>query len=234
MPGVSRNSSICGWVAILAAFHIACDSRPQETSLIVKLCNTTEKTEVELLELARSVPESQEGRLAASELFGRYQQQVYLWCLKYTGQHEPALDLAQEVLISAYRNLKSFKSQSRFSSWLFVIARNRCLSEVRRPKLLYDGDREPDHLYSDEPTPEQVLANKQEEEGLLDLIRRTLTPQEQEVIWLRCFERLSVDSITQVLRIRQSSGARGLLQSARRKLRRATIEHEAMVEGRQT
>ena len=45
--------------------------------------------------------------------------------------------------------------------------------------------------------------------------------REQEAIYLRCFERLPVDEITSLLSITGASGARGLLQSARRKLRAA-------------
>jgi RNA polymerase sigma-70 factor, ECF subfamily len=215
----------------LSRFIFFCDSGPFETLFIVKLCNDTAQIEGDLLELARSAPQSREGKQAASDLLGRYQQRVYVWCLKYVRQHEQALDLAQEVLISAYRNLPSFKGQSRFSSWLFVIARNRCLSEVRRPRLLLDDDRQPDDLYSAGPTPAQVFEEKRDEESLLELIRTTLTSEEQEVIWLRCFECLPVDTITRMLGIQQSSGARGLLQSARRKLRRAASDTVSVTEG---
>ena len=54
---------------------------------------------------------------------------------------------------------------------------------------------------------------------LLRILTDTLTPQEQEAIWLRWFERMPVDDITCALGLDTASGARGLLQAARRKLR---------------
>ena len=113
------------------------------------------------------------------------------------------------------------KSWPKFGSWLFAVARNRCLSAVSAPRLLVDDGSESAELEDPAKTPEQELADRQGEDALLDLIRPTLDPEEQEAIWLRCFERMPVDEISRVLRIETASGARGVLQSARRKLRRA-------------
>src|SRR5262249_62396725 len=75
------------------------------------------------------------GRAAACELLGRYQGRVYLWCYRYVRDHDRALDLAQDALLSAYRALATFQGRSRFSSWLFAIARNRCLTAVAPASL---------------------------------------------------------------------------------------------------
>jgi DNA-directed RNA polymerase specialized sigma24 family protein len=53
------------------------------------------------------------------------------------------------------------------------------------------------------------------------LLRESLSPVEQQAIWLRCFERLPVDEVTRLLGLTTASGARSVLQSAREKLRRA-------------
>lgn len=190
-----------------------------------------ERSDGELLDTARTDPESRDSKDAASELLGRYQQRVYAWCLRHARDHEHALDLAQEVLIDAYRNLASFKGRAQFSSWMFAIARNRCISAVRRPRLLYDDEREPDQFRSEMRNPEETLEEKLDEESLVALIRAELTQDEQEVIWLRCFERVPVDSITRMLGIKQASGARGVLQSARRKLRTVLADVGVDLEG---
>jgi DNA-directed RNA polymerase specialized sigma24 family protein len=69
--------------------------------------------------------------------------------------------------------------------------------------------------------PDRLLEGEEDDRVLLDLIKEALEPQQQEVLWLRCFERMPVDEITRMLGITASSGARGVLQSARRKLRAA-------------
>ena len=58
------------------------------------------------------------------------------------------------------------------------------------------------------------------------LIRSALEPEEQKVIWLRCFDRMPVEEITRVLGIESASGARSVLQRARRKLRAALMESD--------
>jgi RNA polymerase sigma-70 factor (ECF subfamily) len=184
-----------------------------------------------LLSQVREDPGGPAGRRAASELLSRYQDHVYAWCYRHLGDHERALDLAQEVMLSAFRGLAAFKGASQFTSWLFAIARNRCISELRRPVLLLDADADVDGLESRGDDPAQALVRKMDEQAVLDLIKAHLKPREQDVLWLRCFERMPVDTITTVLKIRQASGARGVLQGARRKLRAALEQRRRMEVG---
>lgn len=69
--------------------------------------------------------------------------------------------------------------------------------------------------------PDRIFEERLDEEELLNLIRSHLDAQEQEAVWLRCIEGLPVDEITRMLDLGTASGARGLLQRARRKLRSA-------------
>lgn len=194
----------------------------------------SDRTDESLVRLYLDEPESPRGREAASELFGRYRRRVYLWCHRYVRDHERAMDLSQDVLLNAYRNLASFESGSRFSSWIYAIARNRCFNELRRPALFapeeIDLDRIPDSASED---PEEGLLRRLDEEALLTLVHENLDPVEQEVIWLRCFERMPVEMITEVLGIQQASGARGVLQRARRTLR-AALELRRAAEAKET
>lgn len=175
----------------------------------------------ELVRLALDAPDSEPGRRAASELLDRYRERVYIWCLRYVRDHDRAMDLAQDVLLGAYRHLASFAGRASFSSWLFAIARNRCISEVRRVSLAYDEEVDPDQIAIDDRNPESEMEQAQAERTLIGLIRGHLTPREQEAIWLRCVDRMPLEAITRVLAIEERSGARGVLQQARRKLKAA-------------
>lgn len=181
------------------------------------------RSESELLAMALDTRETEASREAASELLSRHMQQVYAWCYRYVRDHERAKDLGQEVMISAYRSLASFAGRAPFTSWLFAIARNRCLTEIRKPALLLDEDGDPDRWSGSGPNPEEQLMERLDEEAILGIIRECLTDQEQDVLWLRCYEEMPMDEITMVLRIDQASGARGVLQTARRKLRPALV-----------
>ena len=160
------------------------------------------------------------GRYAASVLLERHQERVYIWCLRLVRDHATALELAQETLVNAYRGLESFEGRSGFSSWLFSIARNRCLSALRRPSPFMDEEGL-DEVVDPRPGPEERHEARADEETVLDLVRRHLDPVEQEALWLRCYEGLPVDEITRLLGLDAASGARALLQRARRKLRAA-------------
>lgn len=181
-------------------------------------------TDMELVDLARTGSVSGGGNPAAAELFGRYKRAVYLWCFRYVNDHEKALDLSQDVFLRVLQGLEAFAGRSRFSSWLFSITRNRCLNEVQRVDLLSDEGPDPERVPGKEPGPDRELEQREGEERILRLLRTTLEPLEQKAIWLRCYDRLPIDEITRVLGIESSSGARGMLQTVRRKLRAALKE----------
>lgn len=170
-------------------------------------------------------PPSALTRQAATELLGRYQERVYRWCYGRVRDHELARDLAQDVLVNAYRGLAGFDGRARFSSWLFAIARNRCLNALRRPALFEEGiDLEA--LPALQSGQDEELAGREEEERLLALIHSTLPPLDQQVLWLRCVEKMPVDGITRLLALPEASGARAVLQRARRRLRAALAAEE--------
>ena len=82
-------------------------------------------------------------RHAFSELVRRYQSGVRATLRRLTaGNHALADDLAQETFLLAYRNLRAFRQEARFSTWLYRIATNAFLaySRKRREELLGDAD----------------------------------------------------------------------------------------------
>lgn len=173
----------------------------------------------ELVERARAHTDTPAGQAAAGELLRRYRRPVYVWCFRYVGEHERALDMAQDVLLAAYQRLGEFEGRAAFSSWLFVIARNRCLNEIRN-----DGRREdiePDSLVDEVTGFDERLESELQGQRLLSLADRVLDEDERKALWLRYSELLPVEEITALLNLDQKSGARALLQRARRKLRAA-------------
>lgn len=84
-------------------------------------------------------------RHAFAELVKRHQSSVRACLRKLTaGNHALADDLAQDTFILAWRNLKSFRQEARFSTWLYRIATNCWLANARKrhDELLGDRDAE--------------------------------------------------------------------------------------------
>jgi RNA polymerase sigma-70 factor (ECF subfamily) len=62
----------------------------------------------------------------------RHRRTVYQLCYRFAGNHEDASDLSQEVFLRAFRGLRTFKGRSSFSTWLYRVGVNVCLSRVGR------------------------------------------------------------------------------------------------------
>ena len=69
-------------------------------------------------------------REAFDVIVERHRRHVYQLCYRFTGNHEDASDLAQDVFIRAYRGLRTFKGQSSLGTWLYRIAVNASLNKV--------------------------------------------------------------------------------------------------------
>lgn len=82
-------------------------------------------------------------RHAFAELVKRHQSAVRACLRKLTaGNHALADDLAQDTFVLAWRNLKSFRQEARFSTWLYRIATNCWLAQARKRHEELLGDRD--------------------------------------------------------------------------------------------
>lgn len=189
-----------------------------------------ERSDVQLCAIAVRDSQGAEGRAAASELLERHQRRVYLWCHRYVRNHDRALDLAQEVLMTAYRSLARFEGRSQFSSWLFVIARNKCLNAIAADRM---DSAEPewfDRLSHPGAGPEAEFEQQQTIERLRRAMMEHLDETERSALWMQLVSHMPVEAITTALNLDNATGARGLLQRARRRLRAAYAGDDARME----
>jgi RNA polymerase sigma-70 factor (ECF subfamily) len=71
-------------------------------------------------------------RAAFEELVNKYKQPVTNFLFRTLGDATEAEDLAQNVFVQVYKSAHRYKDSARFSTWLYTIARNLCLNEIRR------------------------------------------------------------------------------------------------------
>src|SRR5512143_422109 len=69
-----------------------------------------------------------------------HQDRVHSFCARMLSDREDALDAAQEVFLSAWRNLSQFRGDAALSTWLLRIAANACLNRIRRRKSLSERE----------------------------------------------------------------------------------------------
>src|SRR5919202_3607694 len=117
---------------------------------------------------------------AFRHLVGEYSGLVYRVALRILGPQD-AQDASQETWIRAWRNIESFRGDSAFSTWLYRITVNTCLStrrkEARRKQREYSGDELP---FLPEPgggdaAPEAAALGAQLREELLTALGRVRT-----------------------------------------------------------
>src|SRR5438552_7109131 len=71
-------------------------------------------------------------RQAFEELVNKYKQPVINVIYRTLGDATEAEDLAQNVFVQVYKSADRYRVSARFTTWLFTIARNLCLNEIRR------------------------------------------------------------------------------------------------------
>ncbi len=73
--------------------------------------------------------------LAFEELLSRYNHAVITFCYTFTRNRHSAEDLAQEAFMRVFRNAARYKPVAKFSTWLYKIAANLCINELKKGKI---------------------------------------------------------------------------------------------------
>jgi RNA polymerase sigma-70 factor (ECF subfamily) len=163
---------------------------------------------------------------AAAELFLRHQSRITRWCYRFTRDRESACDLAQEILLRVFRNLDSYRGESRFSTWLYVIARNLCLSAVQKRSCepVWVAKTSPmDFPDTASVDVHTAVETEQSRRRNWRFILDTLDETEARVMMLHYGEEVPLNAVSRMLGLTNKSGAKAYIVSARRKLAAAKL-----------
>lgn len=161
---------------------------------------------------------------AVEELFRRHQSRLVRWCYRFTRDRESVLDLAQEILLRAYRNLDSYRGECRFSTWLYVIARNLCMSALQKRASEPVWAAKAITIDLPDLTGGDIHAAVEMEESRAKswgFILNTLDRTEAQVMLLHYGQELPLNTVSQMLGLTNKSGAKAYIVSAKRKLNAA-------------
>ena len=161
---------------------------------------------------------------AFSWLVDTYRDMVYTICLRMLTNEADAEEAAQDVFVKAYRNIQGFQGKSKFSTWLYRIAYNQCISVIRKKVKMID--------LVDEVTEEEVnegdinaldTLSAQERGRYLQLAIEALPETDGVVVTLFYYDELSLDEIAEITGL-TSSNIRIKLHRSRKKMYRVICE----------
>ena len=155
-------------------------------------------------------------RPSFDRLFEEYQHAVFNYVLRMVGDRDRADDITQDTFIKAYRKLDSLTDESSIRPWLYRIATNTAIDEIRRRRFAYTSDAFPERA-DDALGPEgQAMAGRLDDAVQRALMR--LRPNHRQCLVLSDIEDMSGQQIAEVMGI--SYGAvRTLLCRARGEMR---------------
>jgi RNA polymerase sigma-70 factor, ECF subfamily len=138
------------------------------------------------------------------ELVRRYQRPIAAYIYRMIGDYDIALDLTQEVFIKTHKSLASYRSEFKFSTWIYKIAHNAAIDHLRRCSAREqaliensDGERREMKIESRRLTPEQE-SEREERRNEIEAVVHSLPAAYRELIVLRHAQDLSYDEIAEV------------------------------------
>jgi RNA polymerase sigma-70 factor (ECF subfamily) len=127
------------------------------------------------------------------------QRRIYSLALRYTRRHEDADEVAQETFVRAHRSLGRFRGEAGFSTWVYRIAVNCCLSHKRKQSRVNEvGNDETgnNQEHRDEKNPSPLRrAMSSQTRGLINRAMDSLSPQQRMVFVMKFLQQRTIAEI---------------------------------------
>jgi RNA polymerase sigma-70 factor, ECF subfamily len=145
---------------------------------------------------------------AFSLLVRRWERSIYGLSLRMLGRDEDARDVCQETFLAAFRNLRKFRGDAKFSSWLYRIALNACHSRLRKQIAMaeqpIDQEGGDGRSYEIADSGLEGLPERLQRDQRAEMVRKALQalPAElRQVIIMKEYEELTFAEIAEILQI---------------------------------
>jgi RNA polymerase sigma-70 factor, ECF subfamily len=177
------------------------------------------------LELIRQAQKGVEG--AFERLVARYDRQVFAIAAQYVRSADDAKDIYQEVFLRVYRSIGKFRFGSEFSTWLYRITANCCLTHRshhrRHHHQSIDDLGDPDdhraegilNDHSPERSPEQMTIGSDISQSI-DSALGSLSPRQRLVFTMRHYQGYKLREIAEIMKCAEGTVKRYLFSATQR------------------
>lgn len=136
-----------------------------------------------------------------SLLINEYQNDIYSLCLSIVKNVDDAMDMTQETFLIAFENIKNFKGEAKFSTWLYKIAYNLCINyKKRKGELLILDDEDLFNVEIEDKT--SSIWEKIEKDERVKIVKEGLDrikDVDRLIIELKDIKGLSYEEISMIL-----------------------------------
>ena len=150
-------------------------------------------------------------------LYERYYSKVYCKCMSYVKNSDDAFDLTQDILMKCFGNISSFRGNSSFSTWLFVITSNHCIAFLRKTKKQRFEDIEMCFDIAEESIDLAERNRREQQENSLDSKLDEISEQDRKMLVLKYKHNYSIVDLQKEFNL-QASAVKMRLQRARHKI----------------
>ena len=160
---------------------------------------------------------------------GRHEARLFHFLCQKSPSRQDAEDLTQQTFVSAWQKLHLFRSDARFVTWIYTIARNLTVSHYRKHGRVTHCELEAAaSSMVDHATPAQTVSETEEYAILWRVARKTLKPEAFDVLWMKYREQLSIAEIADIMD-RSETSVKVMLHRARKNLGSALESSEAKI-----
>ncbi len=143
-------------------------------------------------------------------LYEKHGHLVYQKCLQMTKSAEDAHDLSQEIWLKVMNNIHRFRSEAKYSTWLYSITYNHCVDFIRRRnrrQKLHDHYQTEASYFGSGEFPEFADGNAThaESEALLDGVKQLTSDKKLNILWFKYALGMSIKEISKKLSISDSA-----------------------------
>lgn len=142
---------------------------------------------------------------AFSEIVSRYKNKIFNIVFRVVENREDAEDLTQEVFIKVFKSIDKFREQAEFSTWLYRVAYNTTISEVRKRKLNFVSLDNTQNVDVSEPMENSETLDKEKQIELLNQALKTIMPDDAFMVSLFYMENKSMNEIADIFDISLSN-----------------------------